>query len=281
MTHEHYSELLAVRGYLSPEDEADLSAHLHTCASCRATEAVYRRQDQFLRHVAWPVPPATLRDDVWDRLGPRLPWYRGLRLRHFFPLAAVLVIALLLWKLPVSHPSSGSVASLPAARSETDAAVQKGLKAAPVYGPLIPRVPAGPVVDKSLKISGRAANAKGVALKGCCPHVWRLTLRQPAGSAFGFEIIDRFLVSGPGSGHHTSETYVVNQLCGPLSQYVAPCTRRTYTVRSGEGDFVARWTVQWAFVQRTGPNQTSVYVFRTLTVGPKTPNAVTVIYPGT
>lgn len=106
------------------------------------------------------------------------------------------------------------------------------------------------------------------AKKGCCPHRLRLIVKHPPGSGVGFEILNIYTTRFPFQ-RRQEKSYIVDSLCGPPSMARHPCGRRTYSVVAGEGDFVVRWVVEWAFVQRLTNGELAVDVFHSATIHPK------------
>jgi anti-sigma factor RsiW len=58
----------ALDGELSAQEEAELSAHVAECATCRDTLAAYRRLGERIRGEAGPTLPADFARRVYERV---------------------------------------------------------------------------------------------------------------------------------------------------------------------------------------------------------------------
>jgi hypothetical protein len=96
--HEHFTQMLARRAELSPQEELDLQQHLRDCPACRQTADVYARQAALLRALPLAEPPPALRAKVLSSIQQPPRHVKNTRLlpgRPFLllaPLAAALLI---------------------------------------------------------------------------------------------------------------------------------------------------------------------------------------------
>ncbi|HEX8917488.1 MAG TPA: hypothetical protein VF898_03215 [Chloroflexota bacterium] len=91
--HSTYLKMLARRLELSAEQEMQLQKHLHDCAECRESAAIYARQTALLRSLPVETAPPALRAGVFQGIQTGTP-RPALPLRWASPLLAALMIAL-------------------------------------------------------------------------------------------------------------------------------------------------------------------------------------------